>query len=394
MPEIILHYIWAKGLFQSYPQRTTDGTTVEVMHSGRLNHDAGPDFTDVHLRIRGIEMVGQVEIHVNSSDWYKHRHNQDKAYDSILLHVVRHADKEVLNTRGERIMQLELQYDTDQDYVRQMMEDEQQATYSIQWTPRRCGALLMQHPNLITDGWKETMLRMRLECKKESIERLLHVSINDWNQAFYISLAHAFGFHTNGVPMEMLAIATPLSVLRKHIDRVDQLDAILLGQAGLLKEDDKEYEEYLFLQHKFGLKPMDSALWKHGRMRPSSFPEVRIRQMVRLIAGTEFLFSRCMEAANIDELRDLLSPSGMGKTSEDSLIINVVAPFLYAQGQDIKALALLHALPPEDNRIIRQWRDLGQQVKHAADTQALLHLYMTCCEAGQCMSCSVWSEQK
>ena len=390
MYEILLHYIWQKGLFLGLPQFTTDGHRVVVLSTGRHNTDAGPDFTDVRLLIDDVEWVGQVEIHLDSTDWYRHHHDTDPAYDHIILHVVRRADRPVFTSQGQPIPQLELQYDESVDYIQRLFRDAR--LMDSAWATHPCAQRLSDDPSLLTADWKNTLLQRRLTCKQASIERLLAVSHNDWNTAFYISLAHAFGFHVNGVPMELLAQATPLAVLHKHRDNLTQLTALLLGQAGLLTEEDTRYNEYLFLRTKFGLTPIDAALWKQGRMRPQTRPAVRVEQLARLIHSHEFLLSQCLEVTSLNDLRALFVVTGMGQSSVDGLLINVVAPFLFARHQPDRAVTLLASLPAEDNRIIRQWRALGQIVTSAADTQALIHLYVTCCEHGRCLSCSVWSD--
>ncbi|MCQ2348223.1 MAG: DUF2851 family protein [Paludibacteraceae bacterium] len=389
MPEILLHYIWQQGLFLDFPQRTTTGQPIEVFSFGKHNLNAGPDFTDVRLRMNGLEMVGQIELHVESSDWYRHRHHLDPAYDHILLHVVRHADKAVVNSRGEEIPQLELNYPAPQDYLDRLLHDAYAMDSAV--ATHRCAQRLLAEPSLITDGWKQTMLLRRLRCKQESINRLLQISHNDWQQAFYVSLAHAFGFHTNGVPMEMVALATPLSVIFKHRDNLTQLQALLLGQAGLLTEDDPLYKEYAFLRTKFSLTSINPSLWKQGRIRPQTRPSVRLMQFAQLLHTFDSPFSLCL----IDNptVQQTMHAIGLGQRSIDGLLINVVAPFLFARGLPDEALALLNQLPAEDNRVIRQWRTLGQIVTSAADTQALLHLYLTCCEPGRCTTCAVWSDR-
>lgn len=391
MPEILLHYIWQRGIFKAFPQYTTDGRRIEVLSVGQHNMHAGPDFLNVHLRVYGgertEEWVGNVEIHVTSSDWLKHKHHTDPAYDRVILHVVHKADKEIYNTLGELITQCELRYKNEQDYLSELIADARLMDSSF--STHRCGKFLLQDPTLLTNGWKQTMLTRRLECKKQSIERLLEITHNHWEQAFYISLAHYFGFHVNGIPFEQLAINTPLACLQKHRNSLKQLTAILLGQSGLLSFDDELYKEYRFLQAKFGLQPIDAAMWKHGRIRPQNAPEVRIRQFAQLLYQSEFLFSKLMDTDNIDALRSLLTVDGLGRESVDILIINAVVPFKYARGKNENAIAVLKALPAEKNTIIRQWRELGQKVTDASDSQALIHLYLTCCQTGQCLNCDV-----
>ena len=392
MPEILLHYIWQRELFRSFSQSTTDGRRIEVLSVGMHNTDAGPDFTNVRLRIEetpGVfrEWCGNVEMHLQSSDWYRHRHHLDAAYDNVILHVVRHADKAVFTTRGEAVMQCELQYPAHRDYLSLLIADAR--LMDSAYATRRCAQHLLQDPGFLTLGWRQTMLSRRLECKADSIHRLLAYTTNSWEQALYISLAHAFGFHTNGVPFEQLAISTPLSYLQKHRNSLMQLTAILLGQSGLLAADDELYKEYAFLRAKFSLTPMEPSMWKLARIRPQNAPQTRIRQFARLLYQSEFLFSKMMETNDVEALRMLFTTEGMGRDSVDSLLINVAVPFKYAHRRQSDALELLQALSAEDNRIIRQWRSLGQKVESAADSQALIHLYQTCCQAGQCLNCDV-----
>lgn len=399
MPEIILHYIWQQGFARQYPQYTTDGRKVEIIAVGKHNLDAGPDFSDVRLKVynrdetQAVEIVGNVEIHVTGSDWYTHKHHLNPAYDNIIMHVVRKADKQVFNTQGEALDQMELNLPEQRDWVAEWLSQARGMDEALMTHP--CGGQLLQAPSLLTADWKHTMLMRRLLCKKDSIERLLLISHNDWRQAFYISLAHYFGFHTNGVPFEKLAKETPLAVLNKHRSSLFQLEAILLGQSGLLQENNTEHrkllQEYAFMQHKFGLQPMAPSLWKKGHMRPQNAPETRIRQFAQLFYNSEFLFSKIIDINDPDTLRDLFGSTGMGRDSIDILLINVVVPFKYAYGKEKEALTLIEQIPPENNRIIRQWQTLGQGVRNAADTQALIHLYQTCCEQGKCLDCEVYS---
>ena len=409
MPEILLHYIWQKRIWSGFPQLTTDGKPIEIISVGQYNIHAGPDFSHAHIRIDGQDWVGNIEIHVCASDWYKHRHHMDAAYDNTILHVVAKADKEVCNTRGECLPQCELQYPHGQDYLTQLL-------HSTEWHASLagmpdCGKQLLEDPTLLTQDWKNTLLAKRLACKRQSIMQLLNITQQSWVHAFYISLAHNFGFHTNGLPFEALALATPLSCLQKHRNSLFQLTAILLGQSGLLKEGDSTYEpglwgEYCFLQKKFSLQPIEASMWKKARMRPQNAPEVRIRQFAHLIYQSEFLFAQLMEVQSTEKMFELLSlkydnedvynrvqrPLPLGKNSIAILLINTVIPYKYAytQHQHIEdAIEWLNNIPKEDNTIIRKWAMLGQDIRSAADTQALIHLYQNYCQPHLCFNCHV-----
>ena len=412
MPEIVLHFIWEHCLWAGFEQQTTDGKKIEILSVGEHNPDSGPDYSHARIRIDGKEWVGNIEIHVNSGDWYKHRHQQDKAYDNIILHVVRTADKTIYNSAGELIPQCELQYPQDRDYLTGLFEQAQKmdgATARI-----GCAEQLLHEPELLTDGWRKTLLRKRMDCKRASVTRLLEITKGSWEHALYISLARNFGFHTNSLPFEQLAINTPLSYLQKHRNSLFQLTALLMGQSGGLEPggfchaDDRDAlaKEYSFLRTKFGLTPMDASMWKHSRMRPQNSPELRIRQFAQLLYQSEALLSQILDTDDLKEMMHLFewrNETGvppLGRSSIDILLINTVLPYKYAyalqhshtspiQDHAERIMRLMEAIPPENNTIIRQWRVLGQKIENAADTQALLHLYQNYCQHHECINCEV-----
>ena len=396
MPEIVLHYIWERCLWAGFEQQTTDGKSVEILSVGEHNRDAGPDYSHARIKIDGRDWIGHIEIHVCSSDWTKHHHHLDKAYDNVILHVVRTADKPVYNTRGELVPQCELQYPSDQDYLSGLFASAQQMDSAVGRIG--CAEQLLHEPELLTDGWRKTLLHKRLECKRASIRRLLEITKGSWEHALYISLARNFGFHTNSVPFEELAINTPLSYLQKHRNSLFQLTAILMGQAGLLNEVElaKEYE---FMRAKFGLIPLDGSIWKHARMRPQNSPELRIQQFAQLMYQSENLLSKIFDTDDLKELVALFewkAETGvppLGRSSIDILLINTVLPYKYAyaihRAASVDIFSLMEKIAPENNTIVRQWRVLGQEVKNAADTQALLHLYQNYCQHHECINCEV-----
>jgi len=393
VPEILLHYIWEHCLWAGYAQQTTDGRSVEILSVGEHNRDAGPDYSHARVKIGDKEWVGNIEIHVCSSDWLRHRHHLDSAYDSVILHVVRTADKPIYNSRGELIPQCELQYPSEQDYLSRLFETAQQMDSAF--TRIGCAEQLVRDPLLLTEGWRRSLLHKRLECKRASIERLLEITKGSWEHALYISLARNFGFHTNSLPFEQLAINTPLSYLQKHRNSLFQLTALLMGQAGLLK-DESLAKEYEFLRTKFSLTPMDGSMWKHARLRPQNSPELRIRQFAQLLYQSESLLSKILDTNDLKELMALFAVDKMGKSSIEILLINTVIPYKYAYALHRnnataanEAAALMEQIAPENNTIVRQWRVLGQSINNAADTQALLHLYQNYCQHHECINCEV-----
>ena len=404
IPEILLHYIWEHRLWAEEEQYTTDGQAVEILSVGQRSMVPFTCFRDARLRMGKEEKRGRIIIHLSASDWYANQHHRDSTYDDVILHVVRCADKKVFNSQGEEVPQCELRYPENTDYLSSLIQAAQEMASAVGGID--CQKHLLTDPAILTEGWKRVLLRKRLECKRQSILRLLEITHGSWEQAFYISLAHNFGFHTNGIPFESIAIHTPLSCLQKHRNSLFQLTAILLGQSGLLTEaraqtdeDKRLLKEYRFLQKKFALTPIDATLWKYSRMRPQAFPEVRIKQFAQLQHQSEFLFSAMIEAEDIAHCMHLFAldnPPRLGKSSIDILLINTVLPYKYAyalwrhnEPQATLVYRLLEDIAPEDNRIIRQWRLLGQRVRSAADSQALLHLYQNYCQPARCLNCEV-----
>lgn len=409
MPEIVLHYIWERCLWAGMEQQTTDGRKVEILSVGTHNRDAGPDYSSARVKIGDREWVGNIEIHVCSSDWQRHRHHIDKAYDNVILHVVRTADKPIYNSKGELVPQCELNYPSDKDYLTALFSEAQQMDSAIHRIG--CAEHLIHDPKLLSEGWRKTLLRKRLECKKASIDRLLEITKGSWEHALYISLARNFGFHTNSVPFEQLAINTPLSYLQKHRNNLFQLTALLMGQAGLITANGEgtngEWaKEYEFLRTKFGLTPMDGSMWKQARLRPQNSPKLRIQQFAQLLYQSENLLSKILDTDDLKELEALfkvspewLSCSGskpVGKSSIDILLINTVIPYKYAyalhrndRAKAERIMGLMEKIPAENNTVVRQWKVLGQAVSNAADTQALLHLYQNYCQHEKCINCEV-----
>ena len=414
MKESILHYIWQQKLFTAHDLKTTEGEAVEIIDVGKLNTDAGPDFFNAKVRIGETLWAGNVEIHSRSTDWNKHNHQTDKAYDSVILHVVSKADGDVFRTDGEKIPQLELVYSKqiEINYIQLIQEQK--------WIS--CADKISTVPSIFIQSWKNTLLTERLEQKMEAIQQLLTENNQHWEEAFYITLARNFGFGTNSQAFENLAKSLPLSVIGKHKDQLIQIEALLFGQAGLLA-DNKEDEysvrlkrEYGFLQSKFLLEPINAVQWKLLRLRPDNFPHIRIAQFASLIHNSTKLFSKIVENPELESLRKLFDcePSDywknhylfkeqsafktkkLGVQSINGILINTVIPFLFCyafqkNNQDLKdkAVQLLEQIPAERNAIITGWQHLGLKSESAYDSQAFIHLKKHFCDEKKCLRCRI-----
>jgi len=418
MKEEFLHYIWQQRLFYPIAAQTTDGETVEVLNPGRRNTDAGPDFFNAKIVIGGTLWAGNVEIHSRASDWLQHGHHTDKAYDNVILHIVETADADVFRTNGTKIPQMVMKFPKE---IAENYENLLQKT--PQWVA--CEEKLALLAPATLQEWKNTLLRERLTKKIQAIEALLAANTNSWDDAFYVIVARNFGFGTNAQPFEELAKSLPQKILARHKDSRLQIEALLLGQAGLLPEASTDdycaalKKEYAFLQKKYALSPLCPSLWKLLRLRPDNFPYVRIAQFAALVQKSTHLFSKIIEQHDITSLRSLFlcevsdywlthyrfgnqsvtKTKKLSRQTIDILLINTVVPMLYACGEKrnnetlkADALALLTALPAEKNAATNRWALLGITARNAADSQALLQLANNYCSERKCLHCHIGHE--
>ena len=416
MKEDFLHYLWRTRKFDQNALKTTSGDSISIQAIGEHNLDAGPDFSNARIRIGDILWAGNIEIHIKASEWYRHKHQSDQAYDNVVLHVVLDEDQPVFRKNGERIPCLEIK----KRIPVKISKIYQKLQSNEQWVP--CQHQFSQVPEITKNLWLDRLLVERLENKTIDIVRSLELNKNDWEETFYQFLARGFGVKVNMEPFEQLAKSIPLKVLSKHKSSLFQLEALLFGQAGMLEKtfvDDypkRLQKEYAFLKNKYQLHPIFSESWKFMRMRPANFPSIRIAQFAILAYQSAHLFSKILAAKNIRELENMFEvktssywqahyvfdkPSikrkkSLGKNSIHLLIINTIIPFLFLYGKTKrnemlkeKALMLLEELPAEQNAVISQWKNLGASPQSAYQTQALLQLKKHYCDKKNCLNCSI-----
>jgi hypothetical protein len=413
MTEEFLHYIWQYKLF-ALNSTLESGETFVVLNSGEKNTDSGPDFFNARIRIGETTWAGNVEIHLYSTDWYRHNHETDKNYDNIILHVVWKNDQSIVRTDGNLIPVLELEGKIFESAWKTYL----QFMASKTWIP--CQRYLHDLEPVIITSWLDRLLLERFERKTQAAASILDRYNNDWNQAFYHMLAVNMGFKINSDVFALLASSLPFPYLLKHADNLFQLEAIVFGQAGLLDGSFSEgypndlQKEYRFLQAKFSLQPIDGHLWRFMRLHPANFPTVRLAQFASIIHYSNGLFSQVIENMNTEYLIDLLSsaPSAYwenhyifdkvspklvkrpGKDAAHSLLINLVAPFIFVFGSQTfseehkrYSITLLESLPPEKNSVISMWKSLGIDALSGAQSQALLELKNNYCNFKKCLSC-------
>lgn len=419
MKEDFLHYLWKYQLFDLSKNQDYYKEDIQVISAGLHNQDEGPDFLNSQIRIDGQLWVGNVEIHIKSSDWYLHQHENDSNYDAVILHVVWEDDVEVFMRNDQPLPTLELKEIVDES----LLEKYKKLTKTKNlWIP--CEKQFRKVDEFLVGNWLERLYIERLERKSVWIEDLLRQYKNDWEAVLFLLLAKNFGLNKNGEAFLQMARKTPFSILRKERGESMQLSALLFGQSGFLKEEIEEsyYQDlksrYQYLCHKYRLTPITQNQFHFFRMRPANFPTIRIAQLSALYVKHENLFSKLMHANRVEEFYDLFnitidefwkthytfskeskkSLKKLTKSFIDLVLINTIIPlqFAYQKAQNIldeeKLIDLLIQLKPEKNRIIAKFLEMKIQARNAFETQALLELKNNYCAKKRCLQCAIGNQ--
>lgn len=419
MTEAFLHYIWQFQYFDKTSLRTTTGEALSVYSAGFRNSHSGPDFFQGRVLVDEMEWIGSIEIHIFSSGWTHHRHNNDPAYDNVVLHVVWKNDARVLRNDGTEMPTLELRLRINEALLAQYGK----LMYNPDVIP--CAGMLSNVRRIVKLDMLERAATERLEMKSLGVLKLLARNNNDWEETVYQMLMKNFGFMVNGDPFLQLAQALPYRTLLKHADKQEQIEALLFGQAGFLGEDvpgDVYYlllrREYKILASKYKLstRRIRKAQWRFLRLRPANFPTLRIAQFAALLYARRHFFSILTQTPTANALRRFFrvdqssywkthyhffkaqrsSVSQLGEASIDNLIINSVVPLLVAVGKSRcddmyveRAIAILQAMTAESNMITRQWKELGITVESAFESQAVVQMQKGYCVRRRCLDCKI-----
>ncbi len=422
MKEEFIHFIWKNRLFGSAPFMTVNGKSLEVIDPGAYNRDSGPDFFNSRIRLDNTVWAGNVEIHINASDWYRHKHHLDSSYNNVILHVVVNYDKIIKTESG----------DEPETFVITWNKSIENKYLDYQKTPEiiACSSDIQDLPSFLVRHWISRMAIERLEEKVKRFEDTFISTGKDWDETLYRLLSRYFGLKVNADPFYLLASSTPLRIIRKHADNRMQIEALLFGQAGMLEPgifDREIYDdyylwlcrEYRILKKKYDLKPVDPWIWKYHRLRPSGFPGIRISQLADILSSKDFLFAGIKDCRTVKELRKLFTAAASeywndhfifgaykrgkvkrtGVTMTDLLLINMVIPLLFLYGRSradekycTKAVDLFDSIEPENNRITREWRQAGIYASSALESQGLIHLRDKYCKNRLCLDCQYGSK--
>lgn len=413
MHEDFLYYLWTYQVFTG-ELVTTTGEIINVISPGSKNKDSGPDFFNALIDIGSTRWAGNVEIHTKSSHWFTHNHHLDETYDSIILHVVNKDDLPIKRSNGELIYTLELEdkYDPNiYDKYKSFINSKQ---------PIPCGYQLSTLKTLDVINWFDNLIVERLENKSKMLTSTINFQKGDLLETSYQWISKSFGYKTNATAMELLAKSTPIRLLLKHIDNIVQIEALLFGQSGLLNNNLQDFytiqlkKEYEYLKRKYNLTPMNPSIWKFMRMRPASFPTIRISQLANFLFQTSASITNIVDIGSLDRIKKLLTVSAssywnnhyrfgvlvlgkekkLGSTTIVVILINSIIPLVFEHGnlknkpklQD-KALKWLTQLESESNSITETYKSFGLVPTNALDSQAMIQLWDNYCLKKRCLNC-------
>lgn len=424
--EALLHYAWKHSIYSHFDFKTSDGQPLQIIHPGLPHQDAGPDFKQAVVKIGDLLWTGNVEIHVKSSDWLKHRHHEDAKYETVILHVVYEHDYEINYKGGSPIPTFELKNHLSSQLI------ERYTQLMLSTSPLPCAQFVQNlkahqpdYYRLIFHSLYARLILERLEQRSKDIFATLNQVSGDWNETLFRLLTANFGFKTNRDAFVLLAQSIPYKLIQKHATNQLQIEAILFGQAGLLEEplDDAYYEtlqeEYEYLRRKERLHPIHPKNWNLLRLRPQNFPCMRLAQLSAILFRYPNLFTTIEHHTEITQFAEIFSiPANsywethyqfgkeskkhatmIGENTFQLLIINTIIPALYVYGifsgkEELsdRAIDLLSQMEAEDNKIIRFYRENHFEIDNGMESQAVLELSKRYCQHKQCLACSLGSK--
>lgn len=411
MTEKLLQYLWNYKVFKYFDFKDIEGNPVEIIEFGKWNKDAGPDFLDSKIKINGLVLAGNIELHIRSSDWIFHNHSQDPNYQNIILHVVFQHDIEISQLSDQKVPTLELKHYIDENIIwkyERLIDGNQFIA---------CESIF--NKDKIPVNFHEGNILKKLEEKSAEFEQSLVLYKNNFEAVLFHSLSYSFGLKVNAHIFRQIAESVDYGIINKIRQNPLQLEALLFGISGwLTSPEDGQMKiwkrEFDFLKAKFKLSDLIFHP-KFLRLRPPNFPTIRLSQLADLYRQQN-LFSKIMEAEHIDELYNIfksvkaseywdchfnfgsiskVQPKTLTKDFIDLIILNTILPLKYVyhkyHSEEIvdKIINLYQNIPAEKNSLIQSWKDLGISVTNAMESQSLIYHYKNSCDEKNCLTCSI-----
>lgn len=415
LKEDYLHFFWKSKKLINYKLFSDTKELITILDFGQHNLGNGPDFLNCKVRINDVVWFGNVEIHINSEDWYNHKHHNDDNFNNVILHVVyNHNSKKVFD-----FPVLELKDQIEESAFFKMID------FFSNENKIPCSKKILNIDSLKMNMFKESLVIDRIHHKAIKLKFFLNDCNNNWVELIHYAFFLAFGMKNNEVAMLELYQSLPKNVLNDMVmnQKAKQCEALLLGQAGFLQKIDEfdaapSYflelkDEYIYLRNKYNLKET-RIHWRTKSIRPINSPSIRIVQMANFLCSGMISFDQLEVLLFQDSIK--FSPSTQNEiwrnyytlskkvktfnadlsiSFQNHLKINVLMPLIYLKQVyfvgtfDESTIRVLDQIDSEKNSIVKLFGDLGLEVKTAFDSQAYLHLKKEYCNQKKCLSCMV-----
>ncbi len=413
MNEDFLQFLWQYRLFNESKLSSANGEPIQIINVGTKNSDAGPDFFNARILYNHVEWAGNIEIHINASDWNKHKHQFDPIYNNVILHVVWNNDTIIYNANQQQILTVTLPilYETHAEYLK-LYENHKLIA---------CGEKLATL-NFPISTYLTSLAVSRLEKKSQFVLHELKEINYHWEETLYRILAYGFGLKVNASSFLMLAKSIPFQIIQKNADNLVFLESVLFGQSGLLPESSSDnyvsllIKQYHYYKKKYGLTPLPATVWKFSKIHPPSFPTLRIAQWAA------FLYKNANNLTDLVQLQSLkkilkkfdfntseywhshyhfnksanLTKFKLGKSYIYLIIINCLLPYIFVYSKERmdnelneQVISMLEQLPPEKNNIIKAWKEFNIIPQNALQSQALIQLCENYCKPRFCLRCNI-----
>lgn len=390
MLEEYLHFLWRHKRLPFHQFQLVDGSPLEIIDVGQHNADAGPDFFKGKINVGGLTWVGNIELHLKSSDWYQHKHQFDPSYNNIILHVVLEHDREV-EVEGRILPTLELKKHVDWKHFEQY----QQLQEGKQWIA--CQNQVQNIDPIFVQEQIQWSVFSRLQKKAKQLSQQQSFYQGDLLSVYYEQFAKVFGLKVNELPFLELISKLPVQLLWR-LNRAD-VQFVALGVGGFFQASKKlnltgQKPRWEQLKQIHDLEEMEFFSWKYKGLRPVSHPHIRVVQFAEFCADPSFF--RAQNLSNTELIAKVHLALNYSEILKNNILINAYVPFFWWLGAQYdqhkfqeRSLDLLHQCRAEKNTITRNWKKLGVQIKNSYDTQGLLELKNDFCLRKKCLSCKI-----
>jgi hypothetical protein len=413
--EDVFQRFWDVRLLGVKTLNTVDCQPINILNYGEWNRLQGPDFSGVLLEIGSVKWSGDVEFHWCTSDWKKHQHHDDEKYNKVILHVVWEHDCEIANQLGEKVPILKLSdYFNKKDLYKLQNKLSGLVSPKAHFERLKCA----EFKSILPEGvWSETVkrqwknvVRKRLLLKTLEIKQLSEEYRNDWEKLAFVYIGKYWVDNQNRSSVESLLKCIPTTFIKRSPLKELLAFAWVLGDfphRGAEIVESTAFETQMeFVKSKFEIQSLGIS-WYYGKIRPAGWVQNRVLQYLVWLHSLDGQISELLINPDYLKLNHVLLDSphfnylgskfALNMDHATKVMVNAIIPLqlAYQKHREInddfldQILELLKKMPPEDNRVTREYSSFFAQPENAYESQALIHQVNEFCNKRKCSSCEI-----